>query len=185
MMDKYAIATFIVCWIEGFICYLIGYMVGITHGKRTITHECVKTNEDQHIQCVEYVENDEKSHCWECKYFERMHETPIASDGRYYTYVVCTAKECHYEPQTDWHYDEQDATWYPYKHEDEPQQKSCATCKHALGNWGGESNNCGRCCGADRRFYEPKDEPQTEDEILREQCRAFMGIVEQTGREGE
>ena len=25
------------------------------------------------------------------------------------------------EPQTDWHYDEQDATWYPYKHEDEPQ----------------------------------------------------------------
>jgi len=23
--------------------------------------------------------------------------------------------------QTDWHYDEQDATWYPYKHEDEPQ----------------------------------------------------------------
>ena len=40
-MSKYAIATFIVCWIEGFICYLIGYMVGITHGKRTITHECV------------------------------------------------------------------------------------------------------------------------------------------------
>ena len=28
-------------------------------------------------------------------------------------------------------------------------------------------------------------EPQTEDEILREQCRAFMGIVEQTKREGE
>lgn len=25
------------------------------------------------------------------------------------------------EPQTDWHYDEQDATWYPYKHENEPQ----------------------------------------------------------------
>lgn len=65
------------------------------------------------------------------------------------------------EPQTDWHYDEQDATWYPYKHKDEPQQESCATCKHALGNWDGESNNCGRCCGADRRFYEPKDE-QTE-----------------------
>ena len=65
-------------------------------------------------------------------------------------------------PQTDWHYDEQDATWYPYKHEDEPQQKSCATCKHALGNWDGESNNCGRCCGADRRFYEPKTESQME-----------------------
>ena len=30
--------------------------------------------------------------------------------------------------------------------------------------------------------YEPKDEPRTEDEMLREQCRAFMGIVEQTER---
>lgn len=30
-----------------------------------------------------------------------------------------------------------------------------------------------------------EDEPQTEDEILREQCRAFMDIVEQTEREGE
>ena len=28
-------------------------------------------------------------------------------------------------------------------------------------------------------------EPQTEDEILREQCRAFMGIVEQTERSSE
>lgn len=28
-------------------------------------------------------------------------------------------------------------------------------------------------------YYEPKDE-YTEDEILREQCRAFMSIVEQT-----
>ena len=45
---------------------------------------------------------------------------------------------------------------------DEPQQKSCATCKHALGNWDGESNNCGRCCGADRRFYEPIEDEQTE-----------------------
>lgn len=60
-----------------------------------------QTNADQHVQRVEYVEKDEKSHCWECKYFERMHETPIASDGRYYTYVVCTAKECHYEPKTE------------------------------------------------------------------------------------
>ena len=32
-------------------------------------------------------------------------------------------------------------------------------------------------------IYEPiDDEPQMEDEILREQCRAFMGIVEQTER---
>lgn len=87
--------------------------------------------------------------CAECKH------RPIGAE-------ICE-EPCHYEPQTDWHYDEQDATWYPYKHEDEPQQKSCATCKHALGNWDGESNNCGRCCGADRRFYEPiEDEPQTE-----------------------
>ena len=27
-----------------------------------------------------------------------------------------------------------------------------------------------------------KTEPQTEDEILREQCRTFIGIVEQTER---
>ena len=61
------------------------------------------------------------------------------------------------EPQTEqWHYDEKDNTWYPYQH------KSCATCKHAFGNWDGESNNCGRCCGADRRFYEPIEDEQTE-----------------------
>ena len=60
-MDKYAIATFIVCWIEGFICYLIGYMVGITHGKRTITHECVKTNADNEFQDVESVGSVEQT----------------------------------------------------------------------------------------------------------------------------
>ena len=101
-MSKYAIATFIVCWIEGFICYLIGYMVGRTHAKRTITHECVKTNADQHVQRVEYVGNVER--CRKCKHIESEHQTPIASDGKYYTYVVCTAKECNYElkdePQT-------------------------------------------------------------------------------------
>jgi len=46
-VNKYAMATFIVCWAEGFICYLIGYMVGITHDKRTITHECVKDTHDK------------------------------------------------------------------------------------------------------------------------------------------
>ena len=51
-MSKYAIATFIVCWAEGFICYLIGYMVGRTHAKRTITHECVKINSGQNTQDV-------------------------------------------------------------------------------------------------------------------------------------
>lgn len=97
---------------------------------------------------ISKMEQVETMSCAECKH------RPIGAE-------ICE-EPCHYEPQTDWHYDEQDATWYPYKHEDEPQQKSCATCKHALGNWDGESNNCGRCCGADRRFYEPKDEPQTD-----------------------
>lgn len=34
-------------------------------------------------------------------------------------------------------------------------------------------------------YVKIEDEPQTEDEILREQCRAFMGIVEQTERSSE
>lgn len=46
-MSKYEIAVFIVCSINGFICYLIGYMVGITHDKRTITHECIKDTHDK------------------------------------------------------------------------------------------------------------------------------------------
>ena len=56
---------------------------------------------NQHVQRVEYVGNDEKSRCWTCKHFERMYETPISSDGSYYTYVVCTAKECEYEPKDE------------------------------------------------------------------------------------
>lgn len=99
---------------------------------------------------ISKMEQVETMSCAECKH------RPIGAE-------ICE-EPCHYEPQTDWHYDEQDATWYPYKHEDEPQQKSCATCKHALGNWDGESNNCGRCCGADRRFYEPIEDEQTERE---------------------
>lgn len=46
-MSKYAIATIIVCSAEGFVCYLIGYMVGIMHDKRTITHECVIDTHDK------------------------------------------------------------------------------------------------------------------------------------------
>ena len=56
-------------------------------------------NTNQCVQRVEYVGNDEKSRCWTCKHFERMHETPISSDGSYCIYVVCTAKECNYEPK--------------------------------------------------------------------------------------
>lgn len=37
------------------------------------------------------------------------------------------------------------------------------------------------CLGSGCRHYKTyKGEPQTEDEILREQCRAFIDIVEQT-----
>ena len=118
----------------------------------TRTHGCawgISRSEKPNNSTISKMEQVETMSCAECKH------RPIGAE-------ICE-EPCHYEPQTDWHYDEQDATWYPYKHEDEPQQKSCATCKHALGNWDGESNNCGRCCGADRRFYEPiEDEPQTE-----------------------
>ena len=39
-MSKYEIAAFIVCSINGFICYLIGYMVGITHDKDKSQTDC-------------------------------------------------------------------------------------------------------------------------------------------------
>ena len=42
----------------------------------------------------------------------------VGSDVETVKKELCEPKT---EPQTDWHYDEQDATWYPYKHEDEPQ----------------------------------------------------------------
>ena len=42
-MSKYEIATSIAC----FVCYLIGYVVGIKLSKRTITHECVKDTHDK------------------------------------------------------------------------------------------------------------------------------------------
>ena len=52
--------------------------------------------------------------CAECKH------RPIGAE-------ICE-ELCHYEPQTDWHYDEQDATWYPYKHEDEPNLTCTVDC---------------------------------------------------------
>ena len=58
-----------------------------------------QTNADQHVQRVEYVENVKR--CRKCKHIESEHQTPIASDGKRYTYVVCTAKECNYEPKTE------------------------------------------------------------------------------------
>ena len=54
------------------------------------------------------VKGSEQTDCQTCKWWS--------------SYGYCVHRECKgYEPQTDWHYDEQDATWYPYKHEDEPQ----------------------------------------------------------------
>ena len=57
--------------------------------------------QDQHVQRVEYVENDEKSRCRKCRHFKSEHHTPIASDGHYYTYMVCMASECIYEPKDE------------------------------------------------------------------------------------
>jgi len=75
--------------------------VALTVETATDTADTPQTdcNTNQCVQRVEYVGNDEKSRCWTCKHFERMHETPISSDGSYCIYVVCTAKECNYEPK--------------------------------------------------------------------------------------
>ena len=78
-----------------------------THEIRTNTHECVKDTHDKTEPTISKMEQVETMSCAECKH------RPIGAE-------ICE-EPCHYEPQTDWHYDEQDATWYPYKHEDEPQ----------------------------------------------------------------
>ena len=54
---------------------------------------------DQHVQRVEYVRNVKR--CRKCKHIESEYQTPISSDGKCYTYVVCTASECRYEPKTE------------------------------------------------------------------------------------
>ena len=58
---------------------------------------------------------------------------------------------------------------------DEPQKCYIQeSCDHY-----GDKQVCGRC--REYNLYShTKTEPQTEDEILREQCRAFIDIVEQT-----
>lgn len=62
-------------------------------------------NANQCVQRVEYIGDIEKKRCRTCKHFESEFHTLISSDGTYYPYVICTAKECHYEsvdtPQTD------------------------------------------------------------------------------------
>ena len=62
-------------------------------------------NANQCVQRVEYIGDIEKKRCRTCRHFDSEFHTPISSDGTYYPYVICTAKECHYEsvdtPQTD------------------------------------------------------------------------------------
>ena len=86
-MNKYAMATFIVCWAEGFICYLIGYMVGITHDKRTITHECVKDTHDK----GEPNSSEKPNDCDTCR-FELY--WPEMCEG-------CCEWDSHYEPKDE------------------------------------------------------------------------------------
>ena len=58
-----------------------------------------QTNADQHVQRVEYVGNVKR--CRKCKHIESEYQTPISSDGKYYTYVVCTVSECRFEPKDE------------------------------------------------------------------------------------
>ena len=90
-----------------------------------IRYNCPLHNADRKTEpTVSKMEQVETMSCAECKH------RPIGAE-------ICE-EPCHYEPQFDWHYDEQDATWYPYKHEDEPQTCSvsgrpyseCADCEH-------------------------------------------------------
>ena len=62
------------------------------------------SNADQHVQRVEYVEDDELKRCRECKHCVSEYRTPISASGRCYTYITCNANRCNYEqtePQTD------------------------------------------------------------------------------------
>lgn len=125
----------------------------------------------------------EQTDCQTCKHSSEEEESDEC-------YTCSMYYNDNYEPQTGQPCDgceyskpyiEYECTHHSCKFEDEPQQKSCATCKHALGNWDGESNNCGRCCGADRIFYEPiEDEPQTDGYISGED---FMKIFNEPQKE--
>ena len=68
-------------------------------------HKCTadvpQTNADQQVQRIEYVESVERSRCRKCKHFKREYETPVSSDGRYYTYITCLATKCVYEPKDE------------------------------------------------------------------------------------
>ena len=117
-MSKYAIATFIACWIEGFICYLIGYMVGITHAKRTNTHECVKYTHDKTEPTISKMEqvDEPKTDCNGCKFVGTYDtEFPCANCSRktkdYY------AKD---EPQTETQTETQNSN-LTFEKADEPQ----------------------------------------------------------------
>ena len=105
------------------------------------SHEIAKTenSSEKPNNCEPQTEVETMS-CAECKH------RPIGAE-------ICE-EACHYEPQTDWHYDEQDATWYPYKHEDEP-QRDCLTCRYNSDEW--DSPKCDGCSKAHNNY-----EPQTD-----------------------
>lgn len=86
-MNKYEIVTSIAC----FVCYLIGYVVGIKHGKRTITHECVKDTHDK----TSPNSSENPNNCETCKYWEH------GAGNHYYCARLEMRQECHYEPKTE------------------------------------------------------------------------------------
>lgn len=96
-----------------------------------------QTNADQHVQRVEYVGNAQR--CRKCKHIESEHLTPVASDGCCYTYVICTASECKFEPKDE-----------PQTYDD---KKHCVFCK-----WVYEPNVCGRCRNMNLFVDEIEDE---------------------------
>ncbi len=102
-----------------------------------------QTNADQHIQRIEYVENAQR--CRKCKHIESEYLTPIASDGCCYTYVICTASECKFEPK-----DEPSNSEIPNNCEPQP----CEWCKF----YDGESCFSQEPCKVMLYF---KTEPQT------------------------
>ena len=141
-----------------------------THDLRTETHECVKPNADQQVQRIEYVESDEKSRCRKCKHFKREYETPVSSDGRYYTYITCSATKCVYEPKDEPQYDAEEVAkdinrrvdlikreWEVRNTETNVETMSCQECKH----WD-DMRNCWIMKSYGDCKYEPKTEPQTE-----------------------
>ena len=148
-----------------------------THDIHTETHECVKSNAEQHVQRIEYVESVERSRCRKCKHFGVEYETPISSDGRYYTYITCTASNCIYEPKgepqmetTNLNENSNENLNIILVNDGVTEAVRCAMCN----NPNKSDRGCDGACSYDDVLYkkiidaiheckyEPKDEPKTE-----------------------